>query len=238
MALPKLNNDVPKYEFTVPSTKEVKKYRPFLVKEQKVLLVAFESKDERMILNSMLDCIKGCVQDFNVYDAPTYDVDYAFLQVRAKSVGETAKVVHTCSNCSNESTVNIKIDEIGIDVVENKKDNFEVKINDNVTLELKYPNYKDMILNVTDSKDSETETLFKTIITCLKAVKTEDEYILFKDENKKDVEDFLESLTNSQLEKITKFIENVPKIKHSQKYECKECKTENTIELEGLQDFF
>tara|TARA_B100000242_G_C42987136_1_gene458193 strand:- start:210 stop:926 length:717 start_codon:yes stop_codon:yes gene_type:complete len=238
MALPKLNNDVPKYEFTVPSTKEVKKFRPFLVKEQKVLLVAFESKDERMILNSMLDCINGCVRDFNVYDAPTYDVDYAFLQVRSKSVGETAKIVHVCSECNTENTVNIRIDQIGMDTVEKKKENFEVKISDNVTLELKYPNYKDIISNVSDSKDSDTETLFKTIITCLKAVKTENEYVLFKDENKKDVEDFLESLTNSQLEKITQFIENVPKIKHSQKYECKKCKKENTVELEGLQDFF
>tara|TARA_B100000282_G_scaffold282408_1_gene245188 strand:+ start:759 stop:1475 length:717 start_codon:yes stop_codon:yes gene_type:complete len=238
MALPKLNNDVPKYEFKVPSTKEIKKYRPFLVKEQKVLLVAFESKDDKMVLNSMLDCIKGCVQDFNVYDAPTYDVDYAFLQVRAKSVGETAKIVHTCSDCNTENTVSIRIDEIGMDVAEKKKEDFEIKINDNITLELQHPNYKDVISNTGNSNDSETVALFKQITSCLKAVKTDDEYIRFKDEDRKEVETFVDSLTQQQLEQITQFIQNVPKIKHSQKYECKKCKKENTLELEGLQDFF
>ena len=97
MALPQLKNDVPKYEMTVPSTGEVVKYRPFLVKEQKVLLVAFESKDSKQILNSMLDSISSCVPNIKLDSLATFDVDYMFTQVRSKSVGETSTILHAVS---------------------------------------------------------------------------------------------------------------------------------------------
>ena len=97
MGLPQLQNDVPKYEMIVPSTKKAVKYRPFLVKEQKVLLVAFESKDPKQILNSMLDCLATCVQGVNVNNLATFDVDYMFTQVRSKSVGETTQLLHACA---------------------------------------------------------------------------------------------------------------------------------------------
>ena len=238
MALPQLKNDVPKYEMTVPSTGEVVKYRPFLVKEQKVLLVAFESKDSKQILNSMLDSISSCVPNIKLDSLATFDVDYMFTQVRSKSVGETSTILHACQNCNEENEVKIRLDEIKVNIPENWKKTTEVEISKDISVELKFPTYKDISYLNIDDNASDAELLMDTVAACMKAVKTEDEYILVKDEPKEEVEKFINSLTNQQLEKITNFASTAPKLSHTQNYECKKCKTENKIELSGLQDFF
>ena len=238
MALPQLKNDVPKYEMTVPSTGEVVKYRPFLVKEQKVLLVAFESKDSKRILNSMLDSISSCVPNIKLDSLATFDVDYMFTQVRSKSVGETSTILHACQNCNEENEVKVRLDQIKVNIPENWKKTTEIEISKDITVELKFPTYKDISYLNIDDNASDAELLMDTVAACMKAVKTEDEYILVKDEPKEEVEKFINSLTNQQLEKITNFASNAPKLSHTQNYECKKCKTENKIELSGLQDFF
>jgi len=238
MALPQLKNDVPKYEMTVPSTGEVVKYRPFLVKEQKVLLVAFESKDSKQILNSMLDSISSCVPNIKLDSLATFDVDYMFTQVRSKSVGETSTILHACQNCNEENEVKVRLDQIKVNIPENWKKTTEIEISKDITVELKFPTYKDISYLNIDDNASDAELLMDTVAACMKAVKTEDEYILVKDEPKEEVEKFINSLTNQQLEKITNFASNAPKLSHTQNYECKKCKTENKIELSGLQDFF
>ncbi len=238
MALPQLKNDVPKYEMTVPSTGEVVKYRPFLVKEQKVLLVAFESKDSKQILNSMLDSISSCVPNIKLDSLATFDVDYMFTQVRSKSVGETSTILHACQNCNEENEVKVRLDEIKVNIPENWKKTTEIEISKDISVELKFPTYKDISYLNIDDNASDAELLMDTVAACMKAVKTEDEYILIKDEPKEEVEKFINSLTNQQLEKITNFASNAPKLSHTQNYECKKCKTENKIELSGLQDFF
>ena len=238
MALPQLKNDVPKYEMTVPSTGEVVKYRPFLVKEQKVLLVAFESKDSKQILNSMLDSISSCVPNIKLDSLATFDVDYMFTQVRSKSVGETSTILHACQNCNEENEVKVRLDQIKVNIPENWKKTTEVEIYKDISVELKFPTYKDISYINIDDNASDAELLMDTVAACMKAVKTEDEYILVKDEPKEEVEKFINSLTNQQLEKITNFASNAPKLSHTQNYECKKCKTENKIELSGLQDFF
>ena len=238
MALPQLKNDVPKYEMTVPSTGEVVKYRPFLVKEQKVLLVAFESKDSKQILNSMLDSISSCVPNIKLDSLATFDVDYMFTQVRSKSVGETSTILHACQNCNEENEVKVRLDQIKVNIPENWKKTTEIEISKDITVELKFPTYKDISYLNIDDNASDAELLMDTVAACMKAVKTEDEYILVKDEPKEEVEKFINSLTNQHLEKITNFASNAPKLSHTQNYECKKCKTENKIELSGLQDFF
>jgi hypothetical protein len=239
MALPRLKNDIPKYELTIPSTGNVVKFRPFLVKEQKVLLMAFESKDNRQILNSMLDCLSSCVPDAPLNELATFDVDYMFSQVRSKSVGETSTVMHACSNCNEENEVKIRLDQIKVDISKDFKKIKEVEIDKNIIIELKYPSYVEVSKNMkSEDEMSETELLVDSITACMKAVKTEDEYLLIKDESKEEIETFINSLTNQQLELITNFAQNVPKLRHTEMYECKKCKTENKIELEGLQDFF
>ena len=114
MPLPKLNNDTPRYEMTIPSTKESVMFRPFLVKEQKTLLVAFESQDQKLILSSLLGCLETCVPGINVKDLATFDVDYMFTQVRSKSVGESTTLLSACTECNEENEVKIKLDDITV----------------------------------------------------------------------------------------------------------------------------
>ena len=238
MALPQLKNDVPKYEMTIPSTGQAVKYRPFLVKEQKVLLVAFESQDNKQILNSMLDCLSNCIPEVNMNDLTTFDVDYMFTQIRSKSVGETSTIMHACKECNEENEVKIRLDEIKVQMSDNWKKVVDVEIDKNIIVELKYPSYKDMSYIKVDDNASDTEVMMDTITACMKAVKTEDEYLLIKDEPREEVEKFVNSLTNQQLEKITNFASDAPKLMHTENYNCKKCDAENKIELSGLQDFF
>ena len=238
MALPQLKNDVPKYEMTIPSTGQAVKYRPFLDKEQKVLLVAFESQDNKQILNSMLDCLSNCIPEVNMSDLTTFDVDYMFTQIRSKSVGETSTIMHACKECNEENEVKIRLDEIKVQMSDNWKKVVDVEIDKNIIVELKYPSYKDMSYIKVDDNASDTEVMMDTITACMKAVKTEDEYLLIKDEPREEVEKFVNSLTNQQLEKITNFASDAPKLMHTENYNCKKCNAENKIELSGLQDFF
>jgi len=240
MSLPRLNNDVPKYELTVPSTKEVVKYRPFLVKEQKILLIAFESKDSKQILSAMLDCLSTCIPNIEVNSLATFDIDYMFTQVRAKSVGETTNILHACKECNEENEVNLDLQTININTSENWDNEKIISLTNNINVELKYPTYHDVISNKSlDTKDpSSVEVLFESIISCLHSVKTENESIMIKDEPREEIERFINSLTNKQLEKITSFVEKMPALTHTEKYECKKCKHENIINLNGLNDFF
>ena len=161
-----------------------------------------------------------------------------FTQVRSKSVGETSTILHACQNCNEENEVKVRLDEIKVNIPENWKKTTEIEISKDISVELKFPTYKDISYLNIDDNASDAELLMDTVAACMKAVKTEDEYILVKDEPKEEVEKFINSLTNQQLEKITNFASNAPKLSHTQNYECKKCKTENKIELSGLQDFF
>ena len=237
MALPKLSNDRPIYEMVVPSTKETVKYRPFLVKEQKSLLVAFESQDQKQILNSMLACIESCVPGVDVMKLATFDVDYMFTQVRSKSVGETSTVLSACTECREENEVKINLADINV-----KSDGLKtevIEISDDISLEMKYPTYEDTLGYVkSELSDNAAETMFNSIATCINAVQTKDENILLKHEPREEIETFITSLTTQQLEKITSFVDGMPTLIHEQKYTCKKCGHENTLQMKGLQDFF
>jgi len=237
MALPKLSNDRPIYEMVVPSTKETVKFRPFLVKEQKNLLVAFESQDQKQILNSMLVCIESCVPGIDIKKLATFDVDYMFTQVRSKSVGETTTVLSACTKCNEENEVKINLGEIGVDGSEIKTE--IIPINDDISVEMKYPTYEDTLkYTQSEASNNAAENLFNSIAICIYAVQTKDENILLKHESKEEVETFINSLTNQQLEKITQFVDSIPTLIHEQKYNCKKCNHENTLTMKGLQDFF
>ena len=238
MALPKLSNDRPIYEMTVPSTKEVVKYRPFLVKEQKSMLVAFESQDPKQILNSMVASIDTCVDNLNIKELSTFDVDYIFTRIRSKSVGETSKILMACEHCNEENEVTINLDNITVEDFVLK--NTSIPINDDITVEMKYPTYEDMLKNEALFKDeiNAADVLFGNIMTCMHAVQTQEENLLIREEPKEEVETFLNSLTNDQLQKLVEFVESVPSLSHSENYNCKKCGKENTITLNGIKDFF
>jgi len=238
MALPKLSNDRPVYEMVIPSTKETVKYRPFLVKEQKSMLVAFESQDPKQILDTMLVSIESCVPGVKVDKLATFDVDYMFTQLRSKSVGETSTVLYACSECNEQNEVKINLQEVQMDNKEIKESLIE--INEDISVQMKYPTYNDMIASniFSSEKVSATNMLMDSIKSCMHAVQTKDENILLAHESKEEIDTFINSLTNEQLEKMTAFVENLPTLIHDVDFECIKCKHLNKITLRGLQDFF
>ena len=238
MALPKLSNDRPVYEMVIPSTKETVKYRPFLVKEQKSMLVAFESQDPKQILDTMLVSIESCVPGVKIDKLATFDVDYMFTQLRSKSVGETSTVLYACSECNEQNEVKINLQEVQMDNKEIKESLIE--INEDISVQMKYPTYNDMIASniFSSEKVSATNMLMDSIKSCMHAVQTKDENILLAHESKEEIDTFINSLTNEQLEKMTAFVENLPTLVHDVDFECIKCKHLNKITLRGLQDFF
>jgi hypothetical protein len=236
MALPLLN-EAPKYELMIPSMKKKVRYRPFLVKEQKVLMIAFESKDPNQIMHSMIDCVGACVEGVDPYKLATFDIDYMFTQIRSKSVGETTDIVGICAECTTENTVKVDLSKISVE--ESKVADTLIQLNPNLQIRMKYPTYEDVEkTNVLSEDASPTEVIFNTIYACLDSVLTDDESISIKDESREEVVRFVDSLTNSQLEKIMEFVDSIPKIVHDVPFKCISCNHANVLRLEGLQDFF
>jgi len=235
MALPKIN-DTPSYELTIPSTKQQIHYRPFLVKEQKILLMALETQDEKQILKAIVDTIVSCCeQPIDTRSLATFDIEYIFTQIRGKSVGETANVMMKCVKCEGETEVQIPLDDIKIDTSFNNK----IKLNDQYTLQMKFPTYEAILLAPEDKEgDSLAEAIYEMVIMCLDKLLTEEEAISFADESRADVEKFLESLNPEQFEKLIQFANNLPKLTHDVKYTCQECGHKNTGRLQGISDFF
>ena len=238
MALPVLSNDKPIYDVVVPSSQESYKFRPFLVKEQKSLLVAYESQDIKQILNAMLNCIETCIPGINVKELATFDADYLFTQVRAKSVGETTTILSACVKCNEQNEVKINLEDVKMEA--SKIQTKMIPITDTINVEMKYPTYNDMLRNPNYMKNdgSQTELLFESMVACMHSVQTGDDNIIISQEPRQEIERFVNSLNNEQLTKITEFVESMPTMKHEEKFTCKKCKHENTVELKGLQDFF
>lgn len=222
---------------TIPSSGKIHSYRPFLTKEQKVLLIALESRDEKQILSSITDTIEVCVEDIDMSKLTTFDVEYIFTQIRAKSVGEKSHVGIKCNKCEHTNAVSINIEEIDIKVPDKKI--FNVKLNDEYTLKMKFPNYIHM-LNNDRLKNSKTATgmLIELIIGCLDSLISENEQIKFSDEPIEEIEAFVDSLTSDQFNMVMEFINSIPKLRHKVDFVCESCNAENTRELVGINDFF
>jgi len=236
MALPKLNA-TPSYEVRVPSSGEILKFRPFLVKEQKILLIASESKDRRQIIRAMLDTIQNCIEeDIDVTKLTTFDVDYMFMQMRAKSVGEKVKLNLPCSDCEAVSDAEINLEDVTMNVEETER---TVPITDQISVKLSYPTYFRFIKdNILENAESQSEILMEIIISCIDAIITEDEMINARDESREELMKFVESMTAGQFEDISQFVQNIPVLSHTLEFDCVGCGKHNEFKLEGLEDFF
>jgi hypothetical protein len=236
MALPQLN-DIPKYETIIPSTQKSVRFRPFLVKEQKVLLMALESQNERSIVNAITDTLKSCIVDpIKLNSLTTFDVEYLFTQIRSKAVGESTDIGLKCTSCEHVNEIKVNLEKIKIDV---PKKIPSIKINDTYTLNMKYPSYAQAIeLEMDNGAATYTEQVYNSIITSLDSLQTEDEIIKFDEEPKEEVEKFLEQLTTPQFDKLMEFVQALPKLKHDIEFKCEKCKHENKVVLQGINDFF
>lgn len=235
MALPKLNA-VPKYELTMPSTGKKHRYRPFLVKEEKVLLLAQESNDPKQMIFALADMVESCVEGVNKQELAPIDVEYSFLKVRAKSVGETSEIVLKCEKCeaSNPQTINLD----NIEPPEGKAQGAtKIDLGENIFINLKIPSFIEMT-DIDISAESGTETVFNLIALCIESVQTEDENINSSDVDISELKEFIESMSVDQFGKIRDYIDTIPKLAHHIEYDCAGCGHKNKIELEGVQSFF
>lgn len=235
MALPKLN-DSPKYDLVIPSSKQKVRYRPYLVKEEKVLMMAMESQDMNAVLNTVVDTIVACVDEpIEKKRLAVFDVEYMFTQIRSKSVGETSKVGVKCKHCEASNEVDVDVSSIVIEVPEVKN---MVEITSDITLEMKWPSYNDIMdLGITDQKSMAAKS-FGMIGKCIAAIHTEEERIDTKDVSEKEMEEFIDSMTSEQFQKISSYIEKMPKLQHDVHFDCSECGQGNDITLQGMTDFF
>lgn len=234
MALPKLNN-APNYEMEVPSTGKKVRFRPFLVREQKALLIAAESKNQKTMFRSVLDVLLSCVEDdIRPESLTSFDVEYMFMQMRAKSVGETATIGIKCSECghSNEKSINLEQIQMDLPDVENK-----IQLTPDISLELNYPSYLDIVNSGVQDKDPTSGQLFDLLYSCIRYVETPDERINIRDVSKSEVKEFVDSMNAEQFQSVQKFVMDIPRLQHKVSFTCKGCNHANEIDIEGISNF-
>ena len=238
MPLPKIAT--PTYELELPSTGQSIKYRPFLVKEEKVLVIALESEDNKQITTAIKAVLKSCIltKGVRVESLPTFDIEYLFLNIRGKSVGEELEVNIICpDDGETEVPVTINLDEI--EVQKDDKHSNKIKIDSSIMMELKYPSLDEFIKNNFDFNDKNAmDQSFDLIAACIDKVYTEDEVWATADCTKKEVKEFLESMNSQQFKEIEAFFETMPKLSHTIKVTNPKTKVESDVLLEGLASFF
>jgi hypothetical protein len=240
MPLPKIAT--PQYELILPSTGKAIKYRPFLVKEEKILILALESQDVKQITSAIKQVLKDCIitKGIKVEELPTFDIEYIFLNVRGKSVGEAIEIIVTCSDDGiTEVPVKIYIDEI--QVQKDPEHSQEIKLDESLILKMKYPSLNEFIKNNFDfsSNDmSSIEKSFDIVSSCIDMVFNADECWAAADCTKKELNDWIETLTSQQFQEIEKFFNTMPKLSHTFKVTNPNTKAESEVTLEGLTSFF
>ena len=238
MPLPKIAT--PTYELTLPSTGKPIQYRPFLVKEEKLLVLALESEDMKQITTAIKSVIKGCIQTkgIKVETLPTFDIEYLFLNIRGKSVGEEVEVsVIAPDDGETEVKLTIGLDEI--EVKKNDDHTKQIKLDDTLMMEMKYPSLDQFISNNFDfNEKNQLEQSFDLIASCVDKVYSEEEVWAAADCTKKEIKEFLEQMNSTQFKEIETFFETMPKLSHTVKFVNPNTEKENEVLLEGLASFF
>ena len=238
MPLPTIST--PTYELTLPSSNRKIKYRPFLVKEEKVLIIAMESQDTKQIARAVKDVLTKCIltKGIKVEKLATFDIEYLFLNVRGKSVGEHIEVMVTCPDDEKTQVpMSINIDDIKIQTDDSHTT--DIKLDDTYTLKMKYPSLTEFIKNNFDNmSDLNVDDTFDLIASCIDQVYTEEESWSHQECTKKELSDFVESLNSNQFKMIENFFTTMPKLSHTVKVLNPNTKVESEIKIEGLQSFF
>ena len=240
MPLPTI--DTPTYELKLPSSNKKVKYRPFLVREEKILILALESKNQNEITNCVTDVLKKCIltRGIDVDSLPTFDIEYLFLNIRAKSIGEDIKMTVTCpDDKKTQVPVTVYVDEIK--VIKPKDHNTDIVLDDKMTLRMKYPSLNQFVesnFDVEDESETIVDKTFKVVADCMDTVYTEEDAWEAKDYSPDERIKFIEQLNSKQYKKVEKFFASMPKLSHTIEVINPNTKKKNSIVLEGLADFF
>ncbi len=239
MPLPKINT--PTYELELPSSGKKVKYRPFLVREEKILIMALESQDMKQIASAISDVLKSCIisRGIKIEKLATFDIEYLFLNVRAKSVGETVQVNVTCPD-DDKTMVEMEIDIDAIKVQTDPKHEKIIHLDDNLSVEMNYPSYKEFIENnfEFDGDVSNVDQSFNVITSCIGQVFNEEESWSGSDCTKKELKEFVESMNSKQFKDVENFFATMPKLSHKIKVKNPITEVESEVVLEGLASFF
>ena len=238
MPLPKIAT--PTYELELPSTGKTIQYRPFLVKEEKLLVLALESEDIKEITTAIKNVIKSCIKTrgIKVENLPTFDIEFLFLNIRGKSVGEDIEVNLICpDDGKTQVPVTINIDDVKIQRTEGHTN--KIKLDPTLMMEMKYPSLSEFIKNNFDFKEENVmDQSFELIASCIDKIYNEEEVWAAADCTKKEITTFLESMNSSQFKEIEKFFETMPKLSHKVKITNPNTNVESEVVMEGLSSFF
>ena len=238
MPLPKIAT--PTYELELPSTGKTVEYRPFLVKEEKLLVIALESEDNKQITTAIKAVLKACVltKGIKVENLPTFDIEYLFLNIRGKSVGEELDVNIVCPD-DEKTEVAVKIDLDDIEVQRDENHTNQIKLDDTLMMEMKYPSLDEFIKSNFDFSDkNQMDQSFQLIASCIDKIYTEDEVWATADCTKKEVNEFLEGMNSNQFKEIEAFFTTMPKLSHTISVTNPKTKVKSDVVLEGLAAFF
>jgi hypothetical protein len=227
----------PTFELILPSNGKKIKYRPFLVKEEKVLILALETGDTADITRSIKDVLKACIltRGVKVDQLPTFDIEYLFLNIRARSVGETIKLLVNCPDDGGQTQVTVEVDISEVQVIKDKSHSIDIDIDGNYKLRMKYPSLDQFINNNFNFKDEEQD-VFKMVASCVDLVY--DDETAYDDFTEKEMVKFLEQFNSAQFREIEKFFDTMPKLAHTITVTNPNTGVENEVTLEGLSSFF
>jgi hypothetical protein len=230
----------PTYELEIPSLKKKIKYRPFLVKEEKILIIAMESEDPKQIAEAVRTVIGNCVltKGIKIDQLATFDIEYLFLNIRGKSVGEDVDVLITCpDDGTTQVPASINLDDIQVQV--GKEHSRDIKLDDSLTMRMKYPSMQEFIKNnFANEMDVSVDDTFDMISSCIEQIYSEEESWTASDVTKKEMNEFLEQLSSKQFKDIERFFETMPKLSHTLKIKNPNTGVESEVILEGLTSFF
>ena len=237
MPLPKIST--PTYELVIPSNGKKIKYRPFLVKEEKILIMAMESEDTKQITDAVKTVIKNCIisRGVKVEELATFDIEYLFLNIRGKSVGEEVEVLVTCPDDGETKVpITIALDDIMIQVDKNRSR--DIRLDDSLTLRMKYPSMDQFVKSNFAMSEINVDDTFEIIGSCIEQIYNEEESWSSNDCTKKEIHDFLEQLSSKQFKEVEDFFVTMPKLSHTIKVKNPNTEVENEVLLEGLASFF
>jgi hypothetical protein len=238
--LPKI--DIPIYETKLISNGEVIRFRPFLVKEQKLFLMAGESDDPTETIKAIKQVLRNCIlDDVDIENMATFDIEYLFLQLRARSVGEVANLRFTCNNNISETekcgnNVKIDVNVLEINPEKNKDHSNKIPITDTIGIVLKYPTFNS--LDISNLNTDNIEQILEIIVSCIDYIYDADNVYYAKDTPKEELVEFIENLKQADLEKVSTFFNTLPKVKKDVDFQCEKCGYKEVLTLEGIQSFF